>query len=85
MRINHILPPDLLRHRAVRVLVIGAGGTGSAIVLGLPYLDQALRAHGQRYGLEVTLMDGDLVSDTNCIRQPFSISDIGQKKHIGVL
>jgi len=80
MRIDHILPPDLLRHRAVRVLVIGAGGTGSAIVLGLSYLDQALQAWGHRYGLEVTLMDGDLVSDTNCIRQPFSISDIGQNK-----
>jgi PRTRC genetic system ThiF family protein len=80
MRIAHILPPDLLRHRAVRVLVIGAGGTGSAIVLGLPYLDQALRAWGHRYGLEVTLMDGDLVSETNCVRQPFSASDIGQNK-----
>ena len=80
MRIAHILPPDLLRHRAVRVLVIGAGGTGSAIVLGLPYLDQALRAWGHRYGLEVTLMDGDLVAETNCVRQPFSASDIGQNK-----
>jgi PRTRC genetic system ThiF family protein len=64
----------------VRVLVIGAGGTGSAIVLGLPYLDQALRAWGHGHGLEVTLMDGDLVSETNCVRQPFSISDIGQNK-----
>ncbi len=39
MRIEHVLPSDLLRHRTMRVLVIGAGGTGSAIVLGLPYLD----------------------------------------------
>jgi PRTRC genetic system ThiF family protein len=80
MRIEHVLPSDLLRHRAVRVLVIGAGGNGSAIVLGLPYLDQALRAWGHRYSLEVTLMDGDLVSETNCVRQPFSASDIGQNK-----
>jgi PRTRC genetic system ThiF family protein len=82
MRIEHVLPSDLLRHRAVRVLVIGAGGTGSAIVLGLPYLDQALQAWGHRYGLEVTLLDGDLVSETNCVRQPFSVSDIGQNKAI---
>jgi PRTRC genetic system ThiF family protein len=80
MRIEHVLPSDLLRHRAVRVLIIGAGGNGSAIVLGLPYLDQALRAWGHRYGLEVTLMDGDLVTETNCVRQPFSASDIGQNK-----
>jgi shikimate 5-dehydrogenase len=39
MRIEHTLPPGLIHQRAVRVLVIGAGGTGSAIVMGLPYLD----------------------------------------------
>lgn len=80
MRIEHVLPSDLLRRRAVRVLVIGAGGNGSVVVLGLPYLDQALRAWGHGYGLEVTLMDGDQVSETNCVRQPFSVSDIGQNK-----
>ncbi len=80
MRIEHILQQDLLRRRSLRILVIGAGGTGSAIVLGLPYLDQAMRAWGQRYGLEVALMDGDVVSETNCVRQPFSVSDIGHSK-----
>src|ERR1035438_1066962 len=82
MRIEHDLPPDLLRHRAVRVLVVGAGGTGSAIVMGLPYLDQAMRVWGHRYGLEVAMMDADAVSETNCVRQPFSISDIGQNKAV---
>ena len=80
MRIEHIFPNDLIRDRSIRVLVIGAGGTGSAIVLGLPYLDQAMQAWGHRFGLEVTLVDGDLVSETNCVRQPFSVSDIGQNK-----
>ena len=80
MRIEHILPQDLLRHRAMRILVVGAGGTGSAIALGLPYLDQAMRAWGHRSGLEVMLMDGDVVSGTNCVRQPFSVSDIGHNK-----
>jgi hypothetical protein len=60
----------------VRVVVVGAGGTGSAIVTGLPYLDQAMRARGHRFGLEVALMDADVVSETNCGRQLFSISDI---------
>jgi PRTRC genetic system ThiF family protein len=80
MRIEHTLPPDLLENRPIRVLVIGAGGTGSAIVMGLPYLDQAMRVWGRRYGLAVTLMDADAVSETNCVRQPFSASDIGQNK-----
>jgi len=80
MRVEHTIPPDLIRQRAVRILVIGAGGTGSAIVMGLPYLDQAIRVWGHRYGLEVVMMDADAVSETNCVRQPFSTSDIGQNK-----
>ena len=80
MRIEHLLPSGLLGRRPVRILVVGAGGTGSAIVMGLPYLHQAMRAWGHGYGLEVTLMDGDTVSETNCARQPFSWSDVGQNK-----
>jgi PRTRC genetic system ThiF family protein len=80
MRIEHTIPAELLRHRALRILVVGAGGTGSAVVLGLPYLDQAMRVWGYRYGVEVALMDADSVSETNCIRQPFSVSDIGLNK-----
>ena len=49
-------------------------------MMGLPYLDQALRVWGRFAGLDVLLMDADTVSETNCIRQPFSVSDIGQNK-----
>jgi PRTRC genetic system ThiF family protein len=80
MRIEHTLSKDLMGERAVRVLVVGAGGTGSAIVMGLPYLDQAMRVWGRSGGLEVVMMDADNVSETNCVRQPFSISDIGLNK-----
>jgi len=80
VRVEHLLPSGLLGRRLVRILVVGAGGTGSAIVMGLPYLHQAMRAWGHPYGLEVTLMDGDTVSETNCVRQPFSWSDVGQNK-----
>src|SRR5580692_4904 len=80
MRIEHLLPPDLLRPRPVRVLVVGAGGTGSAVVMGLPYLDQAMRVWGHPHGLDVSMMDADVVSATNCVRQPFAASDIGQNK-----
>ena len=80
MRVEHLLPRGILGCRPVRLLVVGAGGTGSAVVMGLPYLHQAMRAWGHAYGLEVTLMDGDTVSETNCVRQPFSWSDVGQNK-----
>lgn len=61
-RTNHTLSSDLLR-RPIRILVVGAGGTGSSIVMGLPYLDQAMRAWGHAHGIEVYLMDADTVSD----------------------
>ena len=60
--------------------VIGCGGTGSAIAAALPYLHQAMVALGHPYGLDVTLVDGDRISGTNCIRQPFSQSEIGLYK-----
>ena len=80
MRIEHTLPRDLIGQRTVHILIVGAGGTGSAIVMGLPYLDQAMRIWGRSGGLDVVMMDADVVSETNCVRQPFSISDIGQNK-----
>jgi PRTRC genetic system ThiF family protein len=77
----HRIHPELLE-RQVRVLVVGCGGTGSAVVAGLPYLHQSLVARGHPGGLHVTVMDGDAISPTNCIRQPFSRSEIGLNKAI---
>jgi PRTRC genetic system ThiF family protein len=78
---SHSISPELLR-RPVRVLVVGCGGNGSAITAGLPYLHQAMLVHGHRGGLDVTLMDGDVVSLTNCVRQPFSQAEIGHSKAV---
>jgi len=77
----HTLNPELLQ-RAVRVLVIGCGGSGSAIASGLPYLHQAMLAAGQPGGLHVTIIDGDLISPSNCVRQPFCASEIGLSKAV---
>jgi PRTRC genetic system ThiF family protein len=78
---SHSISPELLR-RPVRVLVVGCWGNGSAITAGLPYLHQAMLVHGHRGGLDVTLMDGDVVSPTNCVRQPFSQAEIGHSKAV---
>src|SRR5260370_35914829 len=48
--------------------------------MGLPYRDQSMTVWGHSYGLQVLIMDADTVSETNCVRQPFSSSDIGQNK-----
>ena len=78
---THRIHPELLE-RQVRVLVVGCGGTGSAVVAGLPYLHQALVARGHPGGLHVTVIDGDTISPTNCIRQPFARSEIGLNKAV---
>jgi len=77
----HRIHPELLE-RQVRVLVVGCGGTGSAIVAGLPYLHQSLVARGHPGGLHVTVVDGDMISPANCIRQPFARAEIGLNKAI---
>src|SRR2546428_3784537 len=78
---THSIHPDLLRRR-VRVLVVGCGGTGSAVVAGLPYLHQALVAYGHPGGLHVTVIDGELISPTNRVRQPFSRFESGHYKTV---
>ena len=77
----HTIPRELLCRR-VRVLVVGCGGTGSAIAAGLPYLHQAMIAGGHPGGLDVTLMDGDTVAHNNCVRQPFARCEIGLDKSV---
>jgi PRTRC genetic system ThiF family protein len=76
---EHLLPAKLLKER-VRVLVVGCGGTGSTIATGLVYLHQAMLAYGHPGGLHVTLVDGDRISHANCVRQPFSESEVGLYK-----
>jgi len=81
MIVEHTLPKSLCRSgQPLRVLVVGAGGNGSAMLLGLPYLHQAMRVWGHAGGLDVMLVDGDLVSKTNCVRQPFAAADVGLNK-----
>jgi PRTRC genetic system ThiF family protein len=75
---THTVDPQLLE-RPIRIVVVGCGGNGSAIVSGLPYLHQALLAFGE---LAVTLIDPDSVGETNCVRQPICRTEIGFPKAI---
>jgi len=78
-RTEHCIAVSLLE-KPVRVTVVGCGGTGSAVAAGLPYLHQAMLAWGHPHGLHVIPVDGDKISRTNCIRQPFSESEVGLYK-----
>lgn len=75
----HNIESKLLRS-AVKVLVVGAGGTGSHVLTGLSQLHHAMLALGHPGGLDVKVMDADTVSATNVGRQMFFQSDIGRNK-----
>ena len=77
----HTICPSLLK-RSIHIVVVGCGGTGSTIASGLPYLHQSMLATGHPGGLDVTLIDGDRISATNCVRQPFSEGEIGLFKSV---
>lgn len=78
-RYEHLLTPELLR-RPVHVAVVGCGGTGSTLASGLAHLHQSLLVFGHPRGLKVTLIDGDRIAFNNCVRQPFSASEVGLYK-----
>jgi len=76
------LPQGNWRNRRIVITIVGCGGTGSQIVTGMPYLHQALLASGHPHGLQVFLVDGDRITETNCVRQPFSRSEVGLYKAV---
>jgi len=76
---EHRLDLHLL-NKQVEIVVVGAGGTGSQVIAGLAQLHYALVSLGHQYGLRVTLVDDDIVSEANIGRQMFYPSDIGHYK-----
>ncbi|WP_418230200.1 PRTRC system ThiF family protein [Burkholderia mayonis] len=77
--IQHHLPTDLVS-RPWRVVVVGAGGTGSAFLPSLARLHHAMIELGHPGGIECTVFDDDTVSETNVGRQGFYPNDVGQYK-----
>lgn len=53
-------------------IVIGVGGIGGAVARDLPKIMH-------RYD-EIVLIDGDVVEEKNCVRQPYQKQDIGSNK-----
>ena len=76
---THTLPDKLL-HRAVKMHVIGCGGTGSQLLPRLAQLSKCMVALGHPYGLDVTVWDDDIVSEHNTLRQNFFLPDVGHPK-----
>lgn len=76
---EHFIHHNLLSGE-VKVAVVGAGGTGSHLINGLVQLHTAMLALGHPGGLDVTVFDDDIVSESNVGRQAFIWSDIDKHK-----
>ena len=77
--IIHRLPAHMVE-RTWRIIVVGAGGTGSAVLPNLARLHHAMIELGHGGGIECTVYDDDRVSPTNVGRQGFYPNDVGEFK-----
>ena len=64
------------RNRPVKIVMLGAGGTGGHIA---PHLYRLLYAMNQE-GCRFLIVDGDLVEKKNLVRQNFIEADLGENK-----
>ena len=75
----HNIKSDLLT-RKIKVVLVGAGGTGSHVLRRLANIHLAMVELGHPEGLDVAVYDPDTVSKTNVGRQAFYPSDVGLSK-----
>lgn len=75
----HYLEGRLL-NEAIKVVVIGAGGSGSHMVADLAVLHQSMIDLGHPEGIDCTVCDFDHVSTANVGRSRFFQADIGANK-----
>lgn len=72
--------PHTLVNANVKIALVGAGGTGSYFAIELVKLATAMRTLSPESSLEVTIFDGGIVTEANCIRQNFYATQIGLNK-----
>lgn len=77
--LEHRIPSAMLT-RPWKVVVVGAGGTGSAFLPSLARLHHAMIELGHPGGIQCTVYDDDTVSEANVGRQGFYPNDVGQYK-----
>lgn len=64
------------------IMLVGAGGTGSALAIDLARLLYHIREQGQ--SIHMQIIDPDVVEPKNVGRQQFSPFDVGQKKAVSM-
>lgn len=78
---RHEINPNLLTKK-VRVVLVGAGGTGSQVLTKLAKMHFAMLGLGHPAGLHVIVCDDDTVTPANIGRQMFSPADQGHYKSV---
>lgn len=76
---KHHLHPAVRAQGPFKILLIGAGGTGSRLIPHLKSLHHALLAMGQA-GIKLIIVDPDVVSESNLVRQNFFPAEVGRPK-----
>ena len=76
---KHYLHKELVA-KQIKVVLVGAGGSGSRMLEHLVCLHRAMIALGHPRGLNVLLIDDDVVTNANVGRQAFYPCDIGTYK-----
>jgi PRTRC genetic system ThiF family protein/PRTRC genetic system protein A len=79
VRMSVFTIPEVWMDRVVRILLVGAGGTGSQLCDQLASLEVTLRRLGHP-GFDVKVLDADEVSASNVGRQRYTEADIGSPK-----
>lgn len=69
----------LIDYEYTRIILIGVGATGSRLAVGLMELNEAL-VQLDRKGIDLTLIDDDIVNKHNVSKQKYFEQDIGKPK-----
>lgn len=69
------------KRHPITITLIGCGGTGSQLLQELARMNHAMISMDHP-GMQVTVYDGDCVTDANFGRQLFSVDDVGRNKAI---
>jgi len=83
-RVHYTAPYFLQPTNPITVHLIGAGGTGSQVLIKLAQINHAL-CQLEHPGLHVRLWDSDTVSEANLGRQLFAQAEVGMNKAVALI
>lgn len=78
---NTFYTPESWLENEINIIVVGAGGTGSALLTELSQINYMISTiTEQQISLNIEVYDADIVTQSNIGRQAFHVSDLGMNK-----